>query len=61
VKKYLEMKGVKFEEREGDPDSLEYQNHSAKFGFSVPLVVNTETNEGVTGNNFGRIREIAGV
>lgn len=61
VKKYLEMKGVEFEEREGDPASLEYQLYAEKYGASVPLVIDTVNEQGVTGNNFARIREIAGV
>lgn len=61
VKKYLEMKGVEFEVRDGDSGNMAYMQYANKFGFSVPLVVNTEKDDGVTGNNFARIKEIAGV
>lgn len=61
VMKYLERLGVKFEVREGDPSDSEYARFANQFGFSVPLVINTEKSEGITGNNFGRIKEIAGV
>lgn len=58
VKKYLERLGVKFEERDGDPSDQTYQLYANKYGVSVPLVINTVHEQGVTGNNFGRIKEI---
>lgn len=58
VKKYLERLGVEFEERNGDPADATYQLYAQKYGVSVPLVVNTVHEQGVTGNNFGRIKEI---
>lgn len=61
VKKYLERLGVQFEERDGNPSDLVYLDWAKKFGQSVPLVINTETDEGISGNNLGRIKQIAGV
>lgn len=61
VKRYLnEILKVDFEERDGDPQDSEYMNWVAKFGQSVPLVINTDTDQGITGNNFGRIKQIVG-
>jgi len=61
VKKYLEMKNVEFTVKQGDVDDAEYMAHANKFGGSVPLVVNTETMQGTTGNNYGKIKQIVGV
>jgi len=62
VKRYLkEMLKVDFEERDGDPKDEVYLEWVRKFGQSVPLVINTETDEGVSGNGFGRIKQVVGV
>lgn len=62
VKRYLkEMLKVDFEERDGDPADATYQLYAQKYGASVPLVINTVHEQGVTGNNFGRIKEIVGM
>lgn len=59
VKRYVsEVLETEFEERQGNLDDPEYQKHSSRFGGSVPLVINTETDQGVTGNMFGRIKEV---
>ena len=61
VKRYLkELLKVDFEERDGDPGDLVYLDWVRKFGQSVPLVINTETDEGISGNNFGRIKQLVG-
>ena len=61
VKRYLkELLKVDFEERDGDPGDSVYMGFANKFGGAVPLVVNTDTDEGVTGNGYGRIKEIVG-
>lgn len=59
VKQYLsQILKVDFEERNGDPADAEYMDFAQKFGSTVPLVVNTETDQGVVGNQFGRIKQV---
>lgn len=59
VAKYLDHVGVKYEFR--DIDTPDYVDVSHKFGFTVPLVLNTETLDGMVGYNIPRLREIVGL
>lgn len=56
VKKYLQMKGVEYEERDGDPTDATYQAYASKYGSTVPLVIDTETEDGVVGNRGGILK-----
>lgn len=60
VRKYLNLVNVEFEERDGDPLDQEYLMFARKFGSSVPLVINTETDRAVMGNAYGKIKELVG-
>lgn len=54
VKKYLEHKGVKYEEKPAE--GQEYEKLSALYGFTVPLVWNGK--DGMVGYSIPRLNQL---
>ncbi len=59
VMKYYDHIKVEYEVREAEGD--DYAQLSKRFGFSVPLVYNSENGIGFCGYNIAKLREVAGV
>ena len=59
VMKYLDHIGVPYrvEMAEGD----DYTILSGKYGYSVPLIYNDKTDQGMVGYNIGKLKELVGL
>lgn len=57
VKRYYDSKGVQYQVQEAE--GAEYGELSQRFGFTVPLVYNDATDDGMVGFNIIRLKEIA--
>lgn len=60
VKRYFDMKGVGYEERDAFTDPA-YPDLMKRFGMTVPLVYNDELDRGMIGYNITQLRTIAGL
>lgn len=67
VKKYFDMRDVKYkvvdvESHNTSPEQLEeYVKLANKFGYSVPLVLNKNTGDGMCGFDIARLKKLAGI
>jgi glutaredoxin len=59
VKKYLSHKDVPYRVEEAEGDN--YTILSEKYGYTVPLVYNDKTDQGMVGYNIGKLKELVGI
>ena len=57
VMKYLKNKGVPYRKEEAEGE--QYTILSQQYGYTVPLVYNDESNDGMVGYNIQKLKEIA--
>lgn len=57
VKRYLDHKGIKWEERDAYTDP-QYAELSRLYGMTVPLVYNPVSNKGMVGYNIGALNDL---
>jgi len=60
VKKYLDMKSIPYESKDALTDPI-YPALANKYGMTVPLIYNTETDQGTVGYNISNLNKIAGL
>lgn len=59
VRRYLDSKDVPYVVEEATGEA--YKRLSAKYGFSVPLIYNSEKDAGMVGYDIAKLKELVGV